>query len=205
MYATGVISRTGINRAPPTQWGQFATNVRVNSEPGSREIVAGAAQAMKMALEVWSKLIFPRGNLYRTQFKVATKDSFSSATNVSQDSVDTGHQLMSFLSLDEIDRTQNKVALDAAAQEGLKPLLVVSELLKCSKARPDAYTLKTGEMTLDYNFDHSRVSCVFNNNYCHVMYFENDDIKDKYFEGDNYDISSIRDYVIDLLKRVYPR
>lgn len=194
MDASIALSRPGIRPDQPKRFGNFATNLQVDRETD--------ATTLFTAFQNWSKFAYAKNSSHAKLWRVTEKDCASSVTDDADDEIEYIKPLMSFLIIDEHIRFDNKDILYAAARSGVKPLLVVSELFKCSEQRPETYTLKTGEITLDYQFEGARVSCVFDDEYCHVMSSVGGNIEDEYFEGSAYSINSVRDYLIKQLDKL---
>jgi hypothetical protein len=202
MYASNVLPYHGSKTDSTAEWGNFAANIKIPPEDESADFVRSLYAHKLFALRNWSASTLPRSEGKVRLWHVTNKDEASSITIQSGNDANIIPSLMSFLAIDDITRKESEDILISAAKVGITSLLLVAELLKCSSERPESYTLKTGEITLDYLFDKSRVSCVFNEEYGHIMYFKGNEIQDEYFERPKYTVSAVRDYLIDLLERV---
>lgn len=85
----------------------------------------------------------------------------------------------------------------------IKIALLVMEILATTKLVPDIYKSKNEDTVMEYVMDSSRVSLVFNSDYCQVMALINGNVLDKFFVEDDYSIPLICRYTNELIKTAH--
>lgn len=84
----------------------------------------------------------------------------------------------------------------------LRETLLEYELLNSIDIEPDTYSLPTGESTFDFIFGDNRITCIFDDTYCHILADICGSPEDEVFEGDNLQPSIIGKHFRSLVERL---
>lgn len=90
----------------------------------------------------------------------------------------------------------------AGSLSSLRKTMLAYELVNSIDIEPDTYPLPTGESTFDFLFGKKRITCIFDDTYCHILSDISGIPEDQVFEGDNLQPSVVGKYFRSLVEKL---
>lgn len=101
-----------------------------------------------------------------------------------------------------VEQSAKKVTAITGSLPSLRRTILEYELLNSIDIEPNAYPLPTGESTFDFIYDAKRITCIFDDSYCHILSDISGVPEDQVFEGDNLQPSMVGQYFRSLVKKL---